>query len=392
MTVLSEPKPTLSAGKLPTSASAPNLGVKAISLPELKQQDGSLSPSKALSPSNKVLLEAAHKALKAAEAAHQAAAADAETSDALLQLIRKAFEDTAVVVDIVQKAPRQRRQSVAEFTTMLKKEAQEQVNEKVDEVKRYAERNIRKAYSRIEDHWKIDEGFRMLGPLKEDANLARDVHDAFNLVALLPVIYMNLINWRLFTGTCVDFWSTSIPDLWHGESFLSFWWLTFAYFVTDLIFVTVLPHCVKSQRVIVTHHVATLGYISIPFVMPEYGWLMGACMNVEVNTWFLIARRFFNKNGQKMFTTGVSRTKSLRLLLVSTCFYVSWFVIRLGFYPYLWFVIVGEWLKYSSRVGYYINLIAVTPIMQSVFIYLNVKWSVDLIRSKLKGRGPSKGL
>ena len=39
------------------------------------------------------------------------------------------------------------------------------------------------------------EAFRMLGPLRQDSNLARDMHDWFNLLALLPVIYLNLRNW-----------------------------------------------------------------------------------------------------------------------------------------------------------------------------------------------------
>lgn len=287
------------------------------------------------------------------------------------------------------------RQTFAEFTTALGEEVQQAVEESMQEGIKVAERTLRQARSLIEDHFHIDEAFRMLGPLQQDSNLARDVHDWFNLVALIPVVFLNFTNWH-----CLAFCTTfpqgvqvgSLVELWHGEAFLTFWWVTFAYFVADITFILVLPHCVRSPSLIVKHHIATLGYICVPFVRPEHGWLMGACMMVEVNTWFLIARRSFNKRGDKMFSPGVALYKSLRLLVVSVCFYVSWFSIRLVWYPYLLRVILREWLKESTKVGTYLNLIAVTPVMQCIFIFLNVKWTIDLIRSKFKGRGASKGL
>mmetsp|Transcript_46439 Transcript_46439/g.107586 ORF Transcript_46439/g.107586 Transcript_46439/m.107586 type:complete len:212 (+) Transcript_46439:3-638(+) len=183
-----------------------------------------------------------------------------------------------------------------------------------------------------------------------------------------------------------------IPKLWHGEVFSVFWWTTFAYFIADLIWMVALPGCVRSPKVIIQHHLATLAYILIPYIRRQYGWLMGACMIVEVNTWFLIARRSFNKNGDKPFQTGVHPWKSLRLIIVSTCFYITWFAIRLVFYPLLLIVICKEWYAYSLEVRTPLNLIAVTPVMQLIFIFLNVKWTVDLVRSKCKGRGVSKGL
>eukprot|EP00415_Alexandrium_ostenfeldii_P003226 UN3226 len=119
---------------------------------------------------------------------------------------------------------------------------------------------------------------------------------------------------------------------------------------------------------------------------------MGACMIVEVNTWFIIARRAFNRKGEKPFTTGVPLWTSIRLATVSTCFYITWFVIRLGVYPWLLIVITVNWYNESVRVGTPLNILVVTPVMQCIFIFLNVKWTIDLLRSKLKGRGPSKGL
>merc|ERR1712157_486966 len=112
----------------------------------------------------------------------------------------------------------------------------------------------------------------------------------------------------------------------------------------------------------------------------------------EGNTWFLIARRTWNKKGDKPFSPGMHLRKSLRLTLVSTGFYASWIMIRVLFYPYLWFQIVHEWYKFSLEVGTPINSILITPIIQTVLICLNLKWTLDLVRSKLKGRSKSKGL
>eukprot|EP00418_Pyrodinium_bahamense_P017117 CAMPEP_0179115806 /NCGR_PEP_ID=MMETSP0796-20121207/54286_1 /TAXON_ID=73915 /ORGANISM="Pyrodinium bahamense, Strain pbaha01" /LENGTH=347 /DNA_ID=CAMNT_0020814061 /DNA_START=20 /DNA_END=1063 /DNA_ORIENTATION=- len=336
---------------------------------------------------------AARRAVLAAQEAHEAAEADPATPQIVRVLTARVLQEAHAALTAATSSPR-RRQSFAEFTLMLGEEVKEAAGESMQEGMEYAERSLRRAKSIIEDHFHVDEAFRMLGPLRQDSNLARDVHDWFNLFGLLPLMVLNIMNWRFFsTPVCgVVMGEYAVTQFWHGEAFQTFWWATFLYFTVDGFFVLLLPHCVKSPKVILQHHLATIGYIFIPKTRPEYGWLMGACMIVEVNTWFLIARRSFNKNGDKPFTTGVPLLKSLRLSIVSSCFYISWFVIRLGFYPYLLIVIIGEWYTESKRVGTPVNLIAVTPVMQCIFIFLNVKWTIDLIRSKLKGRGPGKGL
>jgi len=341
------------------------------------------------------LVSAARRAFSAAEEANQAAMADDGTPTAVKAHMERVLQESAAVLQEAESTSR-RRQTFAEFTTLLGEEVKEAAEESMTEAKQAAERTLRQAKSLIEDHFHIDEAFRMLGPLAQDSNLARDMHDWFNLVALLPVIVLNLRNWCCLTFsvglTQQKLMHTSVVEMWHGEAFQEFWWTTLAYFILDMIWVVVLPHCVKSPGVILKHHLATVGYIFIPYLRPEHGWLMGACMIVEVNTWFLIARRALNKRGDRMFTSGVSLWKSARTLAISSCFYITWFVIRLVIYPYLLVVIMREWMKESEKVGTPLNIIAVTPLMQLVFIFLNIKWTVDLFRSKLKGRGASKGL
>lgn len=339
-------------------------------------------------------LEAARRTVAAAEEANKAACEDAGTPKTVRQLTTKSLEEAQAMLQAAIASPRfRKRQGLAEFATMLGEEVKEAAEESLQEGIEYAERTLRKAKSLVEDHFMIDDAFRMLGPLRQDSNLARDVHDWFNLVALLPVIVFNFWNWSCTAiPLCGLTTWTSVPSLWHGEHFSAFWWTTFAYFVIDALWMVLLPMCVRSPDVIIKHHIATLAYIFIPYNHPRFAWFMGANMIVEVNTWFLIARRSFNKNGDKMFSQGVPLTKSLRLLAVSSCFYVSWFVIRLGLYPLLLVLMVQAWWDYSSEVGSYLNIIGVTPVMQCIFIFLNVKWTIDLIRSKLKGRGTSKGL
>jgi len=341
------------------------------------------------------LLETVKRTVAAAEAAAKAAECDESTPSSVKQLTARVLEEARTTLRAASSSPRARkRQNLAEFTSMLSEELTQAAGESFHEGRKYAERTLRQAKSLIEDHFQIDEAFRMLGPLRQDSNLARDVHDWFNLVALIPVIVFNFWNWECFnwrTG-CGIFQGKSVVNMWTGEYFLLFWWTTLVYFLLDMAWMLIVPQCVKSPKVILQHHLVTLGYIMVPYLKPRYGWLMGACMIVEVNTWFLIARRSFNKKGDRMFTTGVSLTKSLRLLAVSSCFYITWFVIRLGFYPYLFVVIVWEVYIYSMEVGTIFHIVTITPIMQIVFIVLNAKWTIDLIRSKIKGRGTSKGL
>ena len=178
----------------------------------------------------------------------------------------------------------------------------------------------------------------------------RDRHDAFNLVVLLPVITLNLVNWD--------------RSGWHGRYFLSFWWVTFAYFAVDATLIALFPRCVRSPRVILQHHSVTLAYILVPLIKRQYAWLMGTCLLVEVNTWFLIARRHF-----KIF---------------NFAFYFTWVLIRLLIYPLLFFVIFFTYRDHSHQVGTRFNLLFFAPLFQSVFIVLNFKWTIDLLRKHTK--------
>eukprot|EP00535_Pseudo-nitzschia_heimii_P010505 CAMPEP_0197174814 /NCGR_PEP_ID=MMETSP1423-20130617/1195_1 /TAXON_ID=476441 /ORGANISM="Pseudo-nitzschia heimii, Strain UNC1101" /LENGTH=141 /DNA_ID=CAMNT_0042623803 /DNA_START=91 /DNA_END=513 /DNA_ORIENTATION=- len=108
-------------------------------------------------------------------------------------------------------------------------------------------RKIRKRRSRsappklkkslIEDHFRV--GKNIVGkrlalpgvPNYED-DWARDSHDFFNLIVLIPIVVLNIMNWNwdlLFNlGK-----KQTIADAWTGEWFDLFLWTTVSYFVAD---------------------------------------------------------------------------------------------------------------------------------------------------------------
>jgi len=291
-------------------------------------------------------------------------------------------------------SPRSVSQTVADISAMCG-EGRDAVEGAWHEATMYAERSVCKARSAIEDYFEIDKDFRMIGPKQEDPNLVRDVHDVFNLFALIPVIGLNLVNWSFESWWNIMFhgaaW-TSLQDMWQGQVGGLFWYVSLAYFLLDLTFVVFFPTSVKSPSVIIVHHMVTIICLLVPKVHPEYLWVMGACMFVELNTWFLIARRSCNKRGEKPFVAGASFAKSCRMLTISLCFYSSWFSIRLALNGFLLPEIFKLWIAHSQRCGSMLNLTLISVFSQLALVILNTKWTIDLMRSKLKSKAPSKGL
>lgn len=253
-----------------------------------------------------------------------------------------------------------------------------------------------KRASIIEDHFSIDkEKFALLGPKTWDENFQRDIHDWYNIISLIPLNILNCMNWSWPKLLGVVGGSVTVPEFWSGDYFEMFFWATFSYFVVDALWVIIMPICVKSPGVILQHHCSTLLYLMIPRFYPEYGWLMGACMCVEVNTWLIIARRVFNKNGKVAFTFNAQVAGgSMEVKLISVAFYVTWILIRLIIYPSLFVVVCFQYMERCERVGSFLNVLMVAPFLQLVFCGLNFKWSYDLLLSKMRSKGgaPSKGL
>ncbi|KAL7550394.1 hypothetical protein ACHAWF_013635 [Thalassiosira exigua] len=251
----------------------------------------------------------------------------------------------------------------------------------------------------VEDHYRVDPDDKALLPglPAVDDDWERDLHDFFNLVSLVPVVVLNAINWDW--DALLDPRSRkTLRECWTGEWFPAFYAVTIGYFVADLLWVASVPRCVKSPGVIVQHHVATILYLIIPYLSPEDGWLMGACLSVEANTWLLIARRVFNKQGFGPWVWSLGFF-SIRVKLISIFFYVTWISIRCYIYPIILGLLWTLWHDQWNRTGaVFHSRYAVALVLHSIFCVLNFKWTFDLFMSKFralrsgKASGVQKGL
>lgn len=89
---------------------------------------------------------------------------------------------------------------------------------------------------------------------------------------------------------------------------------------------------------------------------------------VEINTWFLIARR-----------------KWPQARGLEACFYVSWVALRNVLYPWLIYAFVAEWRDASEKCGSPWNPILVTPVFQAALTALNFQWTFALLYKQVKG-------
>lgn len=245
----------------------------------------------------------------------------------------------------------------------------------------------------IDDHFRVDRigedrprRVILPGVNRYDPDWARDSHDFFNLVVLVPVVVLNLMNWNfdvLFGDKRYTSTSAFLAAAWTSEWFGWFFGVTVAYFLVDLLWILTIPECVKSPATIIQHHLATILYILIPYRKSDYRWCMGACMIVEVNTWFLIARRVFNKQGFPPWIIDLSFV-SIRVKLISILFYTTWIAIRCVLYPYLMLPFWEAWSIETAKYGTRWNLIALCVPLHACFCLLNLKWSYDLLMSKIR--------
>jgi hypothetical protein len=150
-------------------------------------------------------------------------------------------------------------------------------------------RNKQPQVQLLDDHYCIErnEGgrkFVLPGVPTHEDDWARDSHDFFNLIVLIPIVALNVMNWNwdvlLFNiqQHHQKQQSVAIADAWTGEWFDVFFWATLLYFITDMVWIMLVPSSVKSPSVIIQHHFVTILYILIPFYRPDVRWCMGACM------------------------------------------------------------------------------------------------------------------
>lgn len=234
-------------------------------------------------------------------------------------------------------------------------------------------------------------------PRYED-DWARDSHDYFNLIVLVPVMVLNVMNWnweKILSSSrsnhnnkasdAASSFSHKLQSAWTGDWFDAFLIATVAYFMLDLLWIQMIPSCVKSPGIIRLHHVAVIIFLWLPYQHTPVRYCMGACMAVELNTWFLIARRVFNKQGFPPWTVlEVSRFWSIRIKVISVAFYVTWIGIRCVLYPALLWPFYRHWRELSRLTGSYWNVLCPSVPLHAAFCLLNIKWTHELIMSKVR--------
>uniref|UniRef100_A0A7S1FPP4 TLC domain-containing protein n=1 Tax=Corethron hystrix TaxID=216773 RepID=A0A7S1FPP4_9STRA len=204
-------------------------------------------------------------------------------------------------------------------------------------------------------------------------------HDLFNLVALAPLCILNYLNWDYNTLLKGD-----VKGSWTGEYCNVLFVYTVLYFIIDLVWVCNVKGCVKSPGTIIAHHNATLLYLLVPVLSPRQWWCMGACLSVEINTWFLIARRYFTKQGNLVWVLSLPPSFSIRIKIISIMFYITWIILRCILYPVLMYIFALDYLERWTEVGSPVNILVISVSFQFLFCLLNLKWTSDLLLSKIR--------
>ena len=184
-------------------------------------------------------------------------------------------------------------------------------------------------------------------------------HDLFNLTGLPVVCAANL--YFLSTGS--------------GEriQFILF----FIYMMVDSFWVWTVPESVASASTILIHHVVVSAVWLIPFYLRNASLVRYSSYGplVEINTFFLIARRNFKDS-----------------VLLQFMFFASWIVLRVLFYPYIlihfvaFIAIDNEHMNVAREPLYVVTAIAILGTML-LLNTMNAKWSYDLFR-KTFSRSP----
>jgi hypothetical protein len=209
---------------------------------------------------------------------------------------------------------------------------------------------------------------------QEQAFLARERHDFFNLFALLFIIGATTVNWDL--GKLARGYG---PDVaWTGKYFYLNCSTTILYYLVDMSWVVMVPTCVKSPRTIIKHHFAVTIYFLVPIFWPEYRWFMGAFLSIEISTWFLILRRVVYKRQ--------SLIPAICIHIIDMLFYTTWIVIRCFILPGLLieaFSLAGDVVTKS---GHFRHLLFVFIPLHFFLCLLNFKWTYDLFEPIIRGR------
>jgi len=189
-------------------------------------------------------------------------------------------------------------------------------------------------------------------------------HDVFNMVFLPCLLFFNI-------NVFLD---------WNLANFAFYTKVFIFYILTDSIWVFLIPRSVASPATILIHHAAALaGLVSVLSMSSDYIIIGAAAGLLEINTFFLLARRNFRSSS-----------------IINILFFSSWVVIRLLLGPWLLYKTISLFLTHFELFMNEPILLLQASIIVIVTLGLNIlnfKWSYDLVAKQIiRKEGLSKGL
>ena len=151
-------------------------------------------------------------------------------------------------------------------------------------------------------------------------------------------------------------------------------------------------YLVSSQINYTQHHIVAILYLFAPIFYPDYRWLMGTILSVELNTWFLICRRIVYRSH---YCPIYPRVNPMITTAVSTLFYTTWILIRCFLYPYVLIIFLYMYKDAVESTGKYFFTETIFIFVHAALCVLNLKWTQDLFTPIVKrwfGTGPKKSL
>ena len=112
--------------------------------------------------------------------------------------------------------------------------------------------------------------------------------------------------------------------------------------------------------------------------------MIGFSMSVELNIWFLIARRVFNKQGFPPWTIDLPHLFSLKVKFISIFFYITWVLTRCIIIPYMVILLYQSYFIRVEEVGSYFNVLLFAFLFHMISCFSNVKWTYDLVYLKMR--------
>jgi hypothetical protein len=177
-------------------------------------------------------------------------------------------------------------------------------------------------------------------------------HDVFNLIMLPIVCAVNLayLTWG---------------DAYYYPEYVVF----LLYLIVDTLWLIVIPASVASPVTIIAHHLVCMVGWNIPiFSELRYCDWLSLGLLVEINTWFLIARR----------------NTSQRSTFLQAMFYITWVALRMVLFPVVLVLFLGVYLAESAFMGTYTHAGLLVLCLMVLLNALNAKWTWDLF-AKIAG-------